>query len=352
MESLLESLMKQVYPFHEMVGKRILIIGMGGGCDIISAYALSKVLPRGVGRVAWGNVKHRGDPDLIPMTPNTRDPYGTNPKKEKSDSIRHSDPHDFANRGKEISPDSSFSDESDPHDFANRNQKDFVNLNWKLPGIYRLPDNKLPLNQVKDAILETKIDRTIHQGHLSSNKKATFVLLLPKINTESEKASNCKLLAKELVTLCSKYNFDSIIGIDSGGDAFVAHSPDGEDRDQQSVHVIQATKLPSWYVVFAPGSDGTTKNEIESAFKKLCDNGLFCGSFSLVPLLTTLEKFGKPLAADRTPNIMCDTMQGPPYKLGVVQSAGHNAVQINRGQNPIIPISWLSHGFVFKMPAT
>ncbi|MFW9874150.1 MAG: DUF1152 domain-containing protein, partial [Candidatus Thorarchaeota archaeon] len=55
--------------FHEF--KKIFILGLGGGCDIISAYAVQFIFGFSEhSKIIYGNTKRRFDKDLEPITPN------------------------------------------------------------------------------------------------------------------------------------------------------------------------------------------------------------------------------------------------------------------------------------------
>jgi hypothetical protein len=50
-------------------GRKVLIVGVGGGCDIISAYAVSRLLPEALAWVAaYGNTKKRQDNAIEPIS--------------------------------------------------------------------------------------------------------------------------------------------------------------------------------------------------------------------------------------------------------------------------------------------
>jgi hypothetical protein len=61
-------LLGQPFIFPTVAGRRVLLLGLGGGCDIISAYALSRLLPPGAGAALYANTKNTADRRLQPVT--------------------------------------------------------------------------------------------------------------------------------------------------------------------------------------------------------------------------------------------------------------------------------------------
>lgn len=54
-----------VYEVPNVTDQKILIIGLGGGCDILSAYAMAQMFPPSEARLlVYGNTKHHDEPDL------------------------------------------------------------------------------------------------------------------------------------------------------------------------------------------------------------------------------------------------------------------------------------------------
>ena len=61
----MEAFTRKRFTFPDFAGKRVLILGLGGGCDIITAYALAKLLEgRGVGAAIYGNTKYSIERDM------------------------------------------------------------------------------------------------------------------------------------------------------------------------------------------------------------------------------------------------------------------------------------------------
>jgi hypothetical protein len=63
--------------FATLAGRKILVLGLGGGCDAISAHAVWRLLPEPVRREsAYGNTKKRQEKDLEPISPHVFRPCG------------------------------------------------------------------------------------------------------------------------------------------------------------------------------------------------------------------------------------------------------------------------------------
>jgi hypothetical protein len=58
------------YDLTTLPGRKVLVLGVGGGCDVISAYAVARLLPGEVGREAvYGNTKKREEKGLEAISP-------------------------------------------------------------------------------------------------------------------------------------------------------------------------------------------------------------------------------------------------------------------------------------------
>src|SRR5687767_14809294 len=60
------------FTWPEVSGRAVLLVGLGGGSDILTALALRRLLPAGPRRVLIGNTKEGAEDDLIPLTPHIR----------------------------------------------------------------------------------------------------------------------------------------------------------------------------------------------------------------------------------------------------------------------------------------
>jgi catechol 2,3-dioxygenase-like lactoylglutathione lyase family enzyme len=60
----MEEWLLQTFSFPDVKGRKVLIAGLGGGCDIILALAVARLLPAGARTVVYGNTKKADEPDL------------------------------------------------------------------------------------------------------------------------------------------------------------------------------------------------------------------------------------------------------------------------------------------------
>jgi hypothetical protein len=75
----MEELLRMRYAFPDVAGRRVLVVGLGGGCDAILACAVAGLFPAG-GVVAYGNTKKRVEDDLEQVRPAVfRFPAGSEP---------------------------------------------------------------------------------------------------------------------------------------------------------------------------------------------------------------------------------------------------------------------------------
>jgi hypothetical protein len=65
-----DDILAKKYNLATLPGSKLLVLGVGGGCDVISAYAVARLLPGDVGRDAvYGNTKKRDEKDFEAISP-------------------------------------------------------------------------------------------------------------------------------------------------------------------------------------------------------------------------------------------------------------------------------------------
>ena len=57
------------FTFPDVTGRHIFVLGLGGGCDVITAYAASRLLSPGAARVVYGNTKTDSAGPVERLTP-------------------------------------------------------------------------------------------------------------------------------------------------------------------------------------------------------------------------------------------------------------------------------------------
>ncbi len=66
----MDDLLAKKYDLATLPGRKALFLGLGGGCDVISAFAVARLLPAEAGReVVYGNTKKREEAGLEALSP-------------------------------------------------------------------------------------------------------------------------------------------------------------------------------------------------------------------------------------------------------------------------------------------
>jgi hypothetical protein len=255
------------FDFATVSGSKILVLGIGGGADIVTAFAVSRLLPEEPARqVLYGNTKKRDDGSLEAISPH----------------------------------------------------------------IHRLivPTGPAPTNR-RRAHGTTLIDQSVPRGP----EGCPFIFLLPD-------RADAAIVARELFAL----EFDTVLAVDTGGDS-ITGNPTGGGRDKRMLRVLRESALPVLHIVVAPGSDGeSVADRLRSAMLREMDAGRYRGSFSLAPVLPTLQTLSTTLEATRTPRIILNA---------AARELKHydDEMIVPRGIKPSVPLRWLTHGFVFALAA-
>eukprot|EP01084_Bolivina_argentea_P255389 429533_1 len=285
--------------------KRILIIGMGGGCDVFSAYSYYKYLSNYLSKS-----KDKLTPTLL---------FG-NCTGIRNDLKKH---------------------------------KKICNYLYE---IHTHEDFKEGIKHGHYGT--TKLEESIPFEY---NKKTNvfhgpYLLAVP-IKQFSDQINNINLATlvnNEAMSESYKYlNIDLIIGIDNGGDSLtcgIDYKNDPEmARDRQVLYSMKNNKynIPYIHYVFGPGCDGesTVKQLKKSIINK---ENRFLGCFKLNKEIMEIMRDRSKLLTDyRTPNIMYSAFVNKDKK-------SNDMITIERGRSPRIqiPREWLYSCWVFstKLP--
>jgi hypothetical protein len=69
----MDTLLEQRFVFPDLTDQRVLVLGLGGGCDVILAYAVARrLLPGGARSVIYANTKKEDEANLEPVTQHIR----------------------------------------------------------------------------------------------------------------------------------------------------------------------------------------------------------------------------------------------------------------------------------------
>jgi len=147
---------------------------------------------------------------------------------------------------------------------------------------------------------------------------------------------------------------DFIIGVDTGGDCLTG-GLDWEGsvelgRDVQMQNAIVQSGIPHLILAFGPGSDGEssvkTMNEAVTTLQK---QRCFLGAFSLKDLLIEVRPYTENLSPLRTPNICYSAFKGQTPKEGSQIVEGVEYLKLVRyASTQWIPRSWLTYGLAFE----
>lgn len=267
--------------------KRILTIGMGGGCDVFAAYGLASHLAKTA----------REDQTIL-----------------------------YANC---VGPRSLEGHES---------VTEFL---------YRVPAEVKPLEPGTEAYGTTILEQSCPRGPEGS----PFIFVVPaskgevdQVTQQNEAALGPAIQSLNLdLVLAVDCGGDSITG---GLDFAKGQSPE-VGRDRQVLRCLRSSGVPFIHLVFGPGCDGESSEEL---FNRCCEQlnstGEFRGSFSLEPLLGIMADCCKQLAPNRTPNLMNRAFSG---ELPCAAEAGErDIVAVERhGGRALVPRPWMYHGLAF-----
>jgi len=247
-------MMRKAYRVPDLTNRRILLAGLGGGCDIFTAHAFRHVLAGArAASFTFANAKRKGG-------------CGSTQGSVSPHVLRSAAPFNFVN------------------DDANE-----------------------------------------------LGPEATLLLVVPQREDEP-------CFVEEIRQL----GCDFIFGIDAGGDSLVPSALSGsEGRDKIMLRLLRQTGVPLHHVVVAPGCDGeATADALAEAMSHEASRDRYRGCCSLEPLYADLQKIAVRLTRERTPCIMLTAAAR-------LAAGGSEAMIVERGIWPEIPLAWLTRGFVF-----
>jgi len=277
---------------------RIFVIGMGGGCDIFSAYAVCLSLSKRFGQ----------DHDIL---------YANT----KSLSFLKSD--------------------LDSHEKLTE-------------GLYKVPPKLIVLDKGCDRSWygSSKLTQSLPRHSNGS----PYILVLPTESQDPVVATRENEVAMKKAFEILKTDF--VIGIDTGGDCITGGLDwDGSvelGRDFQMQNAILKSGIPNLILIFGPGSDGESSvkimNETVSRVEK---QGCFLGAFSLKDLLIGVRPWTENLSSMRTPNICYSAVMGQTSdEMDFRTVDGVEYLKLERYcATQWIPRTWLSHGLAFDLSA-
>jgi len=278
---------------------KIFVIGLGGGCDIFSAYAVCLSLSKIFGQ---------------------------------------------------------------DHDILYANTKSISFLKSDLDGHEKLTEElyKVPPKQI---ILDKGSDRSwygtskLTQSLPRHSNGSPYILVLPAESKDTVTATRENEAAMKKAFEILKTDF--IIGVDTGGDSITGGLDwDGSvdlGRDIQMQNAIVKSGIPNLILAFGPGSDGESSVKVmNESVTRVEKQGCFLGAFSLKDLLIGVRPYTENLSSMRTPNICYSAVMGQtPKEMESRTVEGIEYLKLVRYcSTRWIPRSWLSHGLAFDLSAS
>jgi len=278
---------------------RILVIGLGGGCDIFSAYAVCLSLSKIFGQ----------DHDIF---------YANT----KSRSFLKSD--------------------LDGHEKV-------------IEGLWKVPPKQIVLDKGcdKSCYGTSKLTQSLPRHSNGS----PYILVPPAESKDTVIATRENEAAMKKAFEILKTDF--VIGVDTGGDSITGGLDwDGSaelGRDLQMQNAIVKSGIPHLILAFGPGCDGESSIKVmNESVTELEKRGRFLGAFTLKDLLIGVRPWTENLSLMRTPNICYSAVMGQTPKQ--MESRTVEGVEYLKLVRPFatrwIPRSWLSHGLAFDVSAS
>jgi len=291
------------FSFGEYLGKkltkssrRILCIGMGGGCDIFTAYSICLRL-------------------------NTL--FG-----EKYEIL-----------------------------YANTKSAKFLKTDLEgheriTEGLWKLPPKQIVLEKGSDKSCygTSKLSQSVPRHPNGS----PYILVLPSASKNPAIATREN--EEGMINAFKTLKADLIIGVDTGGDC-ITGGMDWKDsvelaRDVQMQNAIVKSGIPHLVFAFGPGCDGESSvKTMNEAVGRLEKQGCFLGAFPLSDYLPLVRRLTKNLNPMRTPNICYSAMMGEiPSENGLRVVEGLEYLKLVRPfSTRWIPRTWLRHGIAFDL---
>lgn len=273
-------------------GQRALVIGMGGGCDVIAAFALAQ---------NW----------------------------------KASAPH-----GATVMYSTCVSPRPMP-----------VGHEQLASHLWRCPMEVVPLVPGDEAYGSTRIEQSLPRGPEGS----PLLFVVPRDGksggtVEEITAANSAAIGESLARL----RVDTVLAVDFGGDSLtggIDFTGDPEcGRDRQVLHALRASKLPCVQLVLGPGCDGESSVEaMRAAVRAADERGQLLGVLPLADVVGTMAQCAATLKPSRTPNIVQSAFAF--YKSqGLAPGTAAGLCTISRhGHEQQVPWAWLTVALAFKV---
>jgi len=277
-------------------GARALVLGVGGGCDVFAAYALSQL---------WSRTAARG---ALVMYANC---IG-----ERKLGEGHAE---------------------------------------RAPHLWAVPPTPRPLEPGEDGYGTTVLEQSVPRGpegspllfvvpHGGSNVQGATADDVPRLTAANSAAIHGALRALRV---------SEILAVDCGGDVLTGGLDFAGDvelgRDRQVLHALQTSGIPFTLLVLGPGCDAESSvPAMTAAVRAAAERGELVGVLPLDEVAPLAASFCAGLSASRTPNVINAAVQRP-----LAAEGEDELCTITRhGTTQRIPCAWLRLGLALKgMPA-
>mmetsp|Transcript_18427 Transcript_18427/g.24329 ORF Transcript_18427/g.24329 Transcript_18427/m.24329 type:complete len:332 (+) Transcript_18427:62-1057(+) len=302
---------------------KTLVMGMGGGCDVFTAYTLARKLH---GDLAEGASETGGAGDIL-----------------------------YANCVSE-----------------RKMASDHVTI---LPNcLYAVPRGApRPLQKGENTYGTTLLEQSVPRGAEDSP-----LLIIVKghkhVKTEEDLEEMTQENVRRMHAAWERMGVDLILAVDTGGDSLTG----GKDysvskisgRDQQVLNALREYKKQNEnfdfiHIVLGPGCDAETSEETmiqevwrptDEAELPWCSGRRYLGAFKMEDMIKATFEMTGILEPNRTPNLMYRAlMNNEEYHIDRPEldneEEGRDLVKIERHNNfEVVPRKWLYHGLAFKYP--
>jgi len=311
--------LRKEYPiqnFRSFEGKNILVVGMGGGCDVFMAYTFAKLINKdccGTGDVAYANcISER---------------VGGLPSDHK-----------------ELIPNA----------------------------LYAVPLEPRAIIKGENTYGTTLLEQSVPRGAKNS-PLLIFIKGSKNVKTEEDVKALTETNERTFQLVLDSLQVDVVFGIDCGGDSLTGGKDFTFDpqtgRDQQVLLALKNYQQSHFgfqfiHLVLGPGCDAETSEsdmikEVwrTSNFTLTGSKGrTFLGAFSLDRMINECFHLVENLETNRTPYLMYRALVNDqqyclekPTSDELSNEANRDLVKLSRHQNSeIVPRKWLTHGLVFK----